>query len=289
MVSLAVSDLLLCFFGLWCCLLYISPFRNSGISFRTEDIFILTGGITRLFLARTSALITTYIAVERCLCVIFPLKVKTFITRTRTTIAMVTIYAFTVCPSFFVYFNYRFTWRFYPDVNRTLLGVTYVYSEVNNVVDKVVLLLCGTIFVFVSFAVTVICTFYLIIYMSRASKWRLKSAASTTVAADKSNNLPDGTGKKNDESDRAVRTVVAIASVFIICFSFGFAAMTLYVTLPGYTLYGMYGQMFQLFQSLGLFFGTVNSSINFFIYYFLGSSFRIMFHQVFGKKRKYKN
>ena len=206
---------------------------------------------------------------------------------------MVTLFAITLGPSFYVFHNYRFHRRFYPDVNKTLLGVAYVDTVANNILDRVIILVCATMYVFVAFVVTSVCTIYLIIHLTRASAWRLGHSSATTTTSEgvDSNSSSAIVGKerkdrKKEKTDKVARTVVAIAVVFILCFFPGFVGMTLYIVLPGYTLYGKYGQIFQLVQSLGLFFETVNSSINMFIYSYMGSSFRAMLQQVLGLKRE---
>ena len=55
----------------------------------TMDIFIVFSATTHLDFVRLSALITTYISVERYLCVSFPLKIKSITTPRRTLIAVV--------------------------------------------------------------------------------------------------------------------------------------------------------------------------------------------------------
>ena len=160
---------------------YSSFISNS----RTDEIFIVGGGIARQFLARTSALITTYIAAERCLCVILPLKVKAIITRTRTCVIMVTIYLFSFGPYFFIYGNYRIGWYYYPDVNRTLLGAPYVDGKVNNFVDRVIFTVVGTFLPQFSFVSTCICTIYLVIYLRMASKFRLSHTSASVKMSSK--------------------------------------------------------------------------------------------------------
>ena len=261
--------------------------ETNVLCFRIEGMFILTGGMPRLILSRTSALITAYIALERSLCVIFPLRIKTLVTRKRTSVVMVTIYVITICPTILMLNCFKFQWRFFPDMNRTLLSAAYIYSAFNNVVDKVYPLLCGAGYLVVAFVVSSICTAYLMVHLSRASRWRGgHSSASAdpganTTDTDKISAAKASAAKKKEKSDRAVRTVVAITVVFIVCFLPAVVGMVLYAVMPGLTLYGRYGQVFQLIQGTGLLSEGVNTSTNFFIYYTLGSSYRAMFHQVF--------
>ena len=173
-------------------------------------------------------------------------------------------------------------------VNRTLLTALYVPFPINDVIDKVYPLLCGTAYITIAFVVTLVCTVYLIVHLSRASRWRLKHSNTTATSADTSDvtcktkdaAAAESAVKKKEKNERAVRTVVAITVVFIVCFLPGLITMALYSILPGLTLYGRYGQAFQLLQATVMLCEVVNSSINLFIYYTMGSSYRAMFHQV---------
>ncbi|GFO37462.1 chemosensory receptor a [Plakobranchus ocellatus] len=307
LLSLAVSDLLLTLLALWSNILYIPQFSSFNTPLRADEMFFVTGGVARMFVSRTGALITTYIALERCLCVIAPLKVKAIVTRRRTCTAMVTIFIITIGPSLFLYNNYHIAYYYYPDVNRTLLGASYIDTEVNYILDRVVTAVCGTAFLIFSFATTSVCTIYLVIYLQRSTKWRLTHSkthdktnealsnnndTNVTVATVKDRRKKEVESKKKSltstqrtsKDDRVVRTVVVITMLFIVCFFPGCVAFALYVALPGFTLYGRYGQLFVLVYTVCFIIEPINSCFNLFIYYSMGTHFRTMLHQVFRLK-----
>ena len=270
---------------------------------RTDEIFLVTGGTTRQFLARTSALITTFITAERCLCVILPLKVKTLVTRTRTIVAMVTIFTITVGPSLMIYGNYRIGWYFYADVNRTLLGAPYVDGEVNNIVDRIIFSVFGTFIPQFSFVSTCVCTVYLVIHLRRAANFRKRHASATVSGtqttmpqvragahevdrhdARGANSIP--TSQTISKEDRVARTVIVVATAFIVCFFPGSVAFLLYIAVPGFTLYGVYGQLFVLVFNVSYLTEPINCSINLLIYYLMGTNFRNQVKQMFGGVKK---
>ncbi|KAK3765880.1 hypothetical protein RRG08_062426 [Elysia crispata] len=303
MLSLAVSDLLSAAFGLWSNLLYLPQFPSFGLPLRSDEMFVVTGGTTRQFLARTSALITTFITAERCLCVMLPLKVKTLVTRTRTIVAMVTIFTITLGPSLMVYGNYRIGWYYYADVNRTLLGAPYVDGEVNNIVDRVIFSVIGTFLPQFSFVLTCVCTVYLVIHLRRASKFRKSHTSATDFgretimpqvrAGTREVDGHDATGAYSisktemiSREDRVAKTVVVVAAAFIVCFFPGSVAFLLYIALPGFTLYGVYNQLFLLVFSVSFLTEPINSSINLLIYYSMGTNFRNQVKLMFGRVKK---
>ncbi|GFR93581.1 chemosensory receptor A [Elysia marginata] len=284
MLSLAVSDLLLSTVGLWNNLLYLPDFP---LPVRKDEIFIVTGSVFRQFMGRASALITTFITIERCLCVIVPLKVRDIITRKRTIIVIITIFAITVGPSMYVYGNYRIGWNFYPDVNKTLFGAPYIDIPINNIVDRIISTIFGTFLLQFSFVTTCICTTYLVIHLRRASQFRLShSSAKTAFNESSKDGQEKSANSSSSKEDRVARTVVVIATVFIICFTSGCISWLFYVFFPGFTWYGLYGQLFQMIFTLNYMTEPINSSVNLFIYYSMATNYRSMLGQMLGIVKK---
>ncbi|RUS85785.1 hypothetical protein EGW08_006414 [Elysia chlorotica] len=101
--ALAVSDLFCVLASMVYGITVMDVVRNSfnaQTSYRMSNIF---GGLPHVCFARTTALITAWISLERCLCVKFPTKVRLMITRTVTKIVLGTIFALGCIPMVFVY------------------------------------------------------------------------------------------------------------------------------------------------------------------------------------------
>ncbi|GFO05250.1 chemosensory receptor a [Plakobranchus ocellatus] len=135
MLALAVSDFLCCLLSLWTYMCYLPAFRDlPSLPFEPSEISSETGVNVRAYLTRTGALITTFITLERCLCVVVPMKVKNIITVPVTRISMVAIYAVTVLPYIAHMFQIKLDWKFYPHLNRTRLGAVYLNNPVVSAV-----------------------------------------------------------------------------------------------------------------------------------------------------------
>ena len=102
-----------------------------------------TSGHPHLLLSRVSALITTYLSLERYLCVLMPLRIKAVLTPKRTLIVMVIFFGAAFCVHPINIVAYPIVWKFYPEKNRTLLGV-------RRTTDTTVRLLCNSYLVVVS-------------------------------------------------------------------------------------------------------------------------------------------
>ena len=95
----------------------------------TSEIFTVFASQPHLMFSRISALLTTYISVERYLCVWLPLKVKHIITPKRTFVAMVTLFALPFAFNLHLSLSFPVGWKFYPEKNKTLLGLLPVKSQ----------------------------------------------------------------------------------------------------------------------------------------------------------------
>ncbi|GFS18402.1 chemosensory receptor A [Elysia marginata] len=222
---------------------------------------------------------------------------------------MIIIFIITIGPYFFIYGNYRIGWYYYADVNRTLLGAPYHDGEVNNIVDRIVFSVLGTLLPQFSFVSTCICTVYLVIHLRKASKFRKSHTRAPTAHGETSNDDgektpatteistsrdlqksvlagPSSTSRSMSKEERVAKTVVIIAAVFIVCFFPGCVAFMLYIALPGFTLYGVYGQLFVLMFNFTYLTEPINSGINLFIYYSMGTNFRMVVNEMFGIGKK---
>ncbi|KAK3740912.1 hypothetical protein RRG08_051065 [Elysia crispata] len=75
--ALCVSDFL-CVAALgWNAVCFIPAFGNSDLPFKPREVVIPTGGGLSDIFCGTTAWITAFISFERCLCVVFPMKIKT--------------------------------------------------------------------------------------------------------------------------------------------------------------------------------------------------------------------
>ena len=74
LTALAISDLMVAVIAVNCSLAFLLPLIPNALF--TYGVFMSFAGVPHVTLTKTSALITTYLSVERYLCVLFPLKNK---------------------------------------------------------------------------------------------------------------------------------------------------------------------------------------------------------------------
>ena len=87
---------------------------------------IPTGGFTSDIFQKTTAWITAFISFERCLCVVFPLKIKAIVKRRRTVGVIVIIFVLSVLLLASIsFYTYEFELRLDDAENKSLVRVKY--------------------------------------------------------------------------------------------------------------------------------------------------------------------
>lgn len=266
--SLAVSDLCCLVTLLWVGLCLNPLLANVGLPWNPSEFQYLTGAWPHIICGRITSYITAYVTVERCLCIIVPLKVKEIITPGRTALAVCLIYIlniFTLVPE---YATSYFEWRFFPDTNRTLLTMAFTKSR-QKVVGVVFFL--SSVTGLTSFAVVVVFTAVLVLKLRHISKWR-KDAV---VGADNSGSLA-GRDRKT------MKMIVVISSILIVCYTPGTMITMATFLEPEFMLQRRYQNMCFAMWSVAFVFQAVNSSINIFLYYKMSTRYRETLDQMLG-------
>ncbi|GFO47674.1 chemosensory receptor a [Plakobranchus ocellatus] len=173
LTALAICDLTLAVLLTWNNLCFWLTYHNVRLPFHGVNVSFLTGGDQWAFLSSTVAWITAFISFERCLCILFPLKVRRLITPGGTFVVILIIILFTFCPSFFIYIRYKFVWVFNPYLNITILNTIPVNSEFAILFEKIYLVICGVIQPLLAFSIVLICTVLLVLQLRKISSWRL--------------------------------------------------------------------------------------------------------------------
>ncbi|GFO05248.1 peptide receptor gpcr [Plakobranchus ocellatus] len=282
MLALAVSDLICCIMAFWTYLCYVPAFRDiPGLPFQSIEVAQETGQNFRPYVIRTGALITAFITLERCLCVVIPLKVKKVITLTVTRVTIVIIYIITIVPYIAHPFQYKLDWKFYPSLNRTIVGSVVKEDPIAFFFLVFNAYLCGFSYLLLASGVVLVCTLFLVITLVRSSRWRESVRKQTQLSIEKSVNLKASGSKRED---RLIKMVVVIAIMFIVCTTPGTIVMFIVSVSQEYIEGERFLPSTLLLQACLFTFETVNNSLNFFVYYMIGTRFRVVFRQLVGLK-----
>ncbi|CAG5136511.1 unnamed protein product, partial [Candidula unifasciata] len=201
--ALSLADFSSLLLQLWMVLTSLIPYVNIPVVY--QDLLHLTGGIPHGTFCRLSCSITVYITAERCLCVVFPMKITQLITLKRAATIIVCISMTTLLASVPIYFSHYLEWNFYPNFNRTLLGS--VITSLNRAIVKV-LYFANAISGVIAIAAVAIFTSILIWTLKEKSAWR------------RSANIQQQKSEALSNRDRStLNMVVFIAVVLLICYT----------------------------------------------------------------------
>ncbi|GFS12598.1 chemosensory receptor B [Elysia marginata] len=291
LTALAISDLGVAVTTLVSVLAILLPLIPNAPF--TSDIFITTGPAPHNFFARVSALITTYLSVERYLCVSLPLKVKSIFTPKRTFIAMAAIFAgmFSLYP--FVVLRYPVGWVFFPDLNKTLLSIP-------PVTDQNAHTFCYFLVTYISFFLPPF-TFFTVLFttvslslvLKKSKQWRdankSMAPAQTTAAestGDGSAASPASKPTLVTKEARAVKMVIAITTVFIVATIPSCIHMVVLILVPEFDFGRRYANMYAITGMLFLCVDCINCSANVIIYYKMSSKFRQAMQCLYSRQTK---
>lgn len=194
---------------------------------------------------------------------------KSLLTPQRVAVIIACVFLVLTCSICPIYCVNSFAMKWYPDKNKTMLGL--VYSDNREPVEKVSFAINNVFVPFTAFVTIVISTLTLVVKLHRKTKWRIKAAGT---------NQSDTLSSRDQ---RVTKMVVVISTLFIVCFvpvCIIFVAMTLEVEL---SVDGRYRNLFLVVSGVAFTLESTNSSMNIFIYYYMSSKYRVTFRQLFCK------
>ncbi|RUS77787.1 hypothetical protein EGW08_014451, partial [Elysia chlorotica] len=194
-----------------------------------------------------SACITAILSIDRCLCIALPFKVKDILTPRRTTSLILTM---VVYESIFVTLFFTFPGAPY-DAYDPRRAAYFIYSFSAPT--------------FIAFFIVLVSTIILVVKLKQSLAWR-KDAAKQPAAAG---------GSRRSKELKAARCVVAICSIFIICFVPNFVLFIVTLVYPTFALKDPYlGTLLTVMYSFSILFQVMSSAVNIFVYYRMSAKYR---------------
>ena len=261
--ALGLSDIGVLGTVLWGAILNILEFMEIDVPFHALQLSGPTMYYPGEGFEKTTSCITAYISLERCLCVLFPLHVKRFVTRRKTCVIVTMIFVLVFLPTNLGYLYQRFEVKFDPALNKTML---FASERKDPLFQKLVVVLTIYINSGVHFTALIsiwICSIFLAVTLKRNAQTRESKfgQASTNVS--------------QIRNQRVIKTVLLTAAAYI-AFSTPKTIINI-VTVILEDLIGTQRKYFRIFMIsivLGVQINLFNSSVNIFIYMFTSSSFR---------------
>ncbi|KAH9514448.1 hypothetical protein Btru_025285 [Bulinus truncatus] len=270
LISLTLSDLVNMLVLLWMGVCYNPFFTYSGVSFDTQSVVYLSGGWLKIYISRVTSWITAFLSVERCLCIAMPLRVKHALTKSRSAYVNAGIFIVIFCMLPPIYATTWLSWQWFPDRNRTLLGLDFssrrddVYAAVASV---------NVVLSYASFFIILACTVALVVTLKKQAEWRTST----------SSGLVSSFAKER----RVNKMIVLITVLFIVCYFPGTVVLLVMVFIPEFNKGMFYNNLFTVVWAFIHILEAWNSSFNIFVYYRMSSKFRAVLNSKFSLVRKY--
>ncbi|KAK0047368.1 G-protein coupled receptor, partial [Biomphalaria pfeifferi] len=199
--------------------------RLVNYAYSPSEFMNFTAAWPRAYFSKITCWITVFITLERCMCIVAPLKVKTLLTPKRTAVCMLVLYCLGVIITFpHAYLNAVFlVWKFDFVSNRTFLGFGYGpnYHNIDLIGGFI-----NTMSIIIPLGVLIISTGLIIVELQRKSLWR-QSVANSGGAMDAA----------FMKRDRVVFKVISVlAFLLIICYLPHACNFTAYAIVPDFSL-----------------------------------------------------
>ncbi|KAL8576480.1 hypothetical protein ACOMHN_049046 [Nucella lapillus] len=222
-----------------------------------------------------SIFLSAVIAAERCFCVVSPLLAQRVLS-TRTLAVIITCVSAVLMTGMLLIAGQKYTQicTFDPLTNRTGTAVELsdFFREHRNVLEPMDMFLYGIILPFSCFVLVLVTTIITAVKLRLAQRWRQQSSSAATSA---------GTGTLEKNMVAMTRMLIANSVLFIFCFTpIPITQLFLFFE-PELREGPKYENLRNTLWELVSVFRSVNSALNFFVYFRMGSRFRQTLKEMF--------
>ncbi|XP_076441549.1 uncharacterized protein LOC143280759 [Babylonia areolata] len=235
----------------------------GSLNFFTKYIVGLTGFI------RVSMFLSAVIAAERCFCVVSPLRAQRMLS-TRTLALIIVFISSVLLMGLMVITTTKRTevCVFDPRTNSTSLVLTFTefYKENKKVVDVFSTMVYGTVLPAFFFVFIVVTTSITVLKLKSAASWRQQTSSASSQGG--------GPGRLDSHTVALTRMLIATSVLFVVCLSPILMVEMATFLVPGLMPGGQYRNLRTIMWRVINVCRCVNSSLNFFVYCYMGSRFR---------------
>ncbi|XP_059145666.1 growth hormone secretagogue receptor type 1-like [Physella acuta] len=246
-------------------------FISASQIVRAYDFVIMVAFYPHNYFIRVCGFITAFVSLERCLCVVAPLKVKRIMTPRVAVVVNVLIFTVTLLDMFPVYYTAYLDWKFYPGLNRTMVGM--VFRQNPYLVYAASYIITDLFIPYFTFFVIITSTVIIGIRLSNRALWR-QSVSKVTKA--------DNVSTKEK---KVVVMLVTVTLIFIVCLLPQSAFLTATSFVPGLVFFGTNSDLSFLCYCMCYLTETVSSSVNIVVYYRMSGRYRETLVSVPGFRR----
>ncbi|KAK3804189.1 hypothetical protein RRG08_012069 [Elysia crispata] len=282
---LSVSDIGVLLGSLFSCLCYATFRYDPFTPVDAMSLQYVIGAQVRHMFINISLLTTVFVSVERCLCVVMPLKVKFLVGIHRTHAANISFYLFIFATYIPDFISKTLEWKHDPRVNATRLMMSLAKNRktmehIKDSINHIMLPFVGQIIVMGA-------TILMVSALTASSRFRQKSKTEPTNLTNADSNKTESKSwrQMNNRDKRVVRMVTIISTIFIICNLPMVVGMSCRRAFPEFKINGVYHNIHLSVFAIVHLASSLSASLNIFVYYFGSSKFKQTFHEIFCRSQ----
>ncbi|CAL1546828.1 unnamed protein product, partial [Lymnaea stagnalis] len=266
LLGLAIADLCCVTLALWssiCNIFLIGQPRD--FSFEPYSLLTMTGNLPRVIFSRVTCWITALIALERCICVTLPFRVKVVFTLKTTLAATVAVFLAVLLGYLSIFESRHWATRLDRTSNTTKYYMVFSTTDWTSHLTSLLFLALPI----TNILTLMICTLILTVSLSASSNWR-ESARSSKIKREKRAINPT-------KEMRVSKMVLILTLIFIACNLPSNMLIATRTIVPEFQEIGKLQKLFRVTHTFAFLLETTSSSINVFVYYRMGSKFKLEF------------
>ncbi|CAL1527153.1 unnamed protein product, partial [Lymnaea stagnalis] len=264
LLALAISDFCCCLTMFWMSLVQTAYILDPPpFLFDLLSLLAMTGSFPRIIITRVTSWLTALIALERCVCVALPFKVKAIFSPKHSAVMTAGVFSIMFSANMLLYYSNEFAMTYNPRFNLSQFTMKTIPERVDVAfyINAFVLLLLPL----VNYAFIMSCTLVMVIQLKIATKWRNGACAGS----------PNGDHRIHlTKETRLTKLIATTTSVHVVCHAPSNAALIISCFVPEFSFNGRYSLAYLTLCILGFLLETVNSSIPLFVYYGQSSKFK---------------
>lgn len=223
-----------------------------------------------------SGFLSTLVALERCLCILSPLKAQHYI-RTKTTAVVIALGHVVIFAGHYVIATrWRVVCMFDPLIQQTMDAFysSQFYLDHEALVDLFDGVLFGILLPGIYVAGILVSTVVTVVKLRQLAEWRQQSSSSASA----------GTAPASKDVT-LTRMLIGTSVLFVSCTAPPLLFHAALPFVPGLSLSGKYYNTYYLLINLQQLLTYLNASVNFFVYYLFGTKFRHSVQAIFCRAR----
>ncbi|CAG5121547.1 unnamed protein product [Candidula unifasciata] len=288
MTAISMWDLIKCLGGfMQRCYGPISLF-DPAAAFSWSNISVVIFNYLGSFSTYVTSVLAAYVAVERCLCVTMPLKVKWLLTP-KLALIICTVISVSVFGYFAVIFGiYDVVWVYNSNFNTRVAIYKYNRFSQNNTNLFYYYNMSGALWPLASLVVIVISTVIISYKLKEASKFRLTHKEVAAGAVNNASIEKDNKGLNTRPSkllskrdQQVVKMLLVIIVIFIVNLVPRVAHYLAKYFIPEFYYLRQYHNLITVMAYVVFTFDFLNGSVNLFVFLAMSSSFRSTYIEMF--------